>query len=1022
MAFLARTHAAGLLIALLLLAAARAETGWYEGFEGPQPSWQDAGGDAQYRLLGHQRLRQDAHTDGGCEWLQVEGNSGSYVYFAHDIGRPRVIDELAVSVWVRADRSNLHLAVRVALPRSTDPRSGRPIVALLLGPCYTDVGRWQQLRLDGIPVLLRRQVHILRMQLGPQVNDREACIDALLLNVYGGPGKTNVWIDDLSVAGHVPAAPGPSPASSSSSGSVALATSWVPGNATAVAATAPLAVVRLPSVPPGERTPAPSPGQPPQPVAREATIADAAAMTGYLPCSSGSTGIVASASANNAPPRRIVKVVKSELRINDRAVFPRVIQHRGESLELLQRMGFNTVWLQRVPAPELLEEADRLGLWLICPAPRALTPIAEIGPAFDSVLAWDLGSDLTDADLEPSRQWAEQVRAADHRANRPLICCPRIDLPRFSRVADIVLIDRRPLGTSMELNDWATWVSRRPLLARAGMPVWTTIQTQYNEALRQQLLTLEPRGAPPLCVSAEQIRLLVYMAVASGSRGLVFLSDSPLDAPDAETRQRAMALELLNLELDVMEPWAAAGTVDGTAAFQVQESFSQPDGRLRSGDQPAGFKAAEFRSSGPKSGETKSGESKTEERKAAERKAAERKAAEAKAKEEVIGTVLRAEHARLLLPIWSAPGSQCVPPQAAFNGITLVAPGVPEANSAYELTLSGVQELRRKRVTGGVSVTLEEFGLTAQVLFAHDPSVLGAVNGRVLEKGPRAAELTRNLAVYKYNAVQTLAGQLATRIPVPAAPTWLQSAHRFIETCEQERRANHPLAAAQNAQRAMRALRLVERAYWDAAVKGLASPVTSPAAVSFETLPVHWRLYDRLAMCRFGPNRIAGGDFEDLDTMIRAGWRYLPHGTPSIRTAVDLAPVAAHTGRLGLRLSAAAVDPKNAPAVVETPPVLFTSPPVQVEAGQIVCIYGWVRVPAPITGSAEGLMIVDSLSGEALADRIGKTQGWRQFVLYRVAPQSGAMCVTFVLSGLGEAQLDDVVIQAVENPPAMSQR
>ena len=322
------------------------------------------------------------------------------------------------------------------------------------------------------------------------------------------------------------------------------------------------------------------------------------------------------------------------------------------------------------------------------------------------------------------------------------------------------------------------------------MPVWTTIQTQYNEALRQQLLTLEPRSAPPLCVSAEQIRLLVYMAVASGSRGLVFLSDSPLDAPDAETQQRAMALELLNLELDVMEPWAAAGTVDGTAAFQVQESFSQPDGRLRSGDQPAGFKAADILAPpGPKSGETKSGESKTEERKAAECKAAERKAAEAKAKEEVVGTVLRTEHARLLLPIWSAPGSQCVPPQSAFNGVTLVAPGVPEANSAYELTLSGVQELRRKRVAGGVSVTLEEFGLTAQVLFAHDPSVLGAVNGRASEKGPRAAELTRNLAVYKFNAVQTLAGQLATRIPVPAAPAWLQSA-----PTGSSRRANSELA------------------------------------------------------------------------------------------------------------------------------------------------------------------------------------------------------------------------------------
>ena len=216
----------------------------------------------------------------------------------------------------------------------------------------------------------------------------------------------------------------------------------------------------------------------------------------------------------------------------------------------------------------------------------------------------------------------------------------------------------------------------------------------------------------------------------------------------------------------------------------------------------------------------------------------------------------------------------------------------------------------------------------------------------------------------------------------------------------------------------MRSLRLVERAYWDAAVKGLASPVTSPAAVSFDTLPFHWRLVDRLAGCRFGPNRIAGGDFEDIDTMMRAGWRYIQHATPSVQTAVDLAPEAARSGRLGLRLAAAAVDPKNPPAVVETPPVLFTSPPVQVEAGQIVCVYGWVQVPAPITGSTDGLLIVDSLAGEALADRIGQTDGWRQFALYRVAPQSGPMCVTFALSGLGEARLDDVAIQVVEAPAA----
>jgi hypothetical protein len=47
-----------------------------------------------------------------------------------------------------------------------------------------------------------------------------------------------------------------------------------------------------------------------------------------------------------------------------------------------------------------------------------------------------------------------------------------------------------------------------------------------------------------------------------------------------------------------------------------------------------------------------------------------------------------------------------------------------------------------------------------------------------------------------------------------------------------------------------------------------------------------------------------------------------------------------------------------------------------------------------------------------LAARIDKTNGWQEFTLCRVAPQSGTMTVTFALSGLGEARLDDVSIEA----------
>ncbi len=168
---------------------------------------------------------------------------------------------------------------------------------------------------------------------------------------------------------------------------------------------------------------------------------------------------------------------------------------------------------------------------------------------------------------------------------------------------------------------------------------------------------------------------------------------------------------------------------------------------------------------------------------------------------------------------------------------------------------------------------------------------------------------------------------------------------------------------------------------------------------------------DRLAGWPPGPNRLPGGDFERLDVMVQAGWRHYQHPLRGIHTAADLVAEAAHRGLLGLRLTARADDPENPPAIIETPPVWITSPAVPVQAGQLVRIHGWVNIPAPITASVDGLLVVDSLGGNDLAARIDKTAGWQEFTLYRAVPQPGAVSVTFALSGLGEARLDDVSIE-----------
>ena len=211
----------------------------------------------------------------------------------------------------------------------------------------------------------------------------------------------------------------------------------------------------------------------------------------------------------------------------------------------------------------------------------------------------------------------------------------------------------------------------------------------------------------------------------------------------------------------------------------------------------------------------------------------------------------------------------------------------------------------------------------------------------------------------------------------------------------------------------MRPLRLVERDHWIAAVSRLDSPVSSPMTVAFETLPWHWDLMDRIASAPAGENRLCGGDFEDLGTMLHCGWRRSDHTPTGVYAEADLTSSAARSGRYGLRLAVSAASEDHSQVLLETPPIWITSPVVPVEAGELVAIHGWVNVPIQVTGSADGLMIVDSLSGESLAERISQTSGWQEFTLYRISHQQGGVTLTFALSGFGEAWLDEVTVKPI---------
>ncbi|MFH1920570.1 MAG: hypothetical protein ABIP48_11870 [Planctomycetota bacterium] len=907
---------------------------WYEGFEGPETSWRAEGGDARFEVLAHRRVGDEAFTGSGCEHVAISAAQGTHVYLSHDVGQPRVIDELLPTVELKSDHAGLELLARIVLPRTKDPRTGQPLAALVQGSTYTTAGRWQQLRIDDLPQRLSRQTRILRAESGVAVDPREAYVDRLLLNVYGGPGATNVWIDDLDVGGHVRRQP-----AGAADRSEAEPVSTRPARARGATGVSPVPARASPAW--GATGVSPVPGDHGQDTRATLTATEPGEAGGKV-----------------APAARHIDIEGPLLMVDGRPMFPRIIQYQGEPLELLARLGFNTVWLAEPPSGQLLDEAAQSGLWVISPPPnpsQQTTPGAPeatpppIGPRYERVLAWNLGRGLSTGELEATRQWAKEVRAADREATRPLVCEPKSELNKYSWHADLLMIGRSTLGGSLELADHGTWLRERPRLAQPGKPIWTTVQTQPAPGVLRQWAALGFPGAAGAAASYEQIRLLTYTAVAAGMRGLLFESHSPLDAPDVETRNRAMALELLNLELGLIEPWLAAGD------FVTTIKGSEP---------------------------------------------------------EVIGGVLRSDRARLLVPIWSGKGAQFVPGQSAGNRISLLVPGVPEEYRAYLVAPGSLEPLDRKRETGGVRVTLDEFGLTSLVLLTGEPLVVGALEQRTSATGRRAARLERDLAAAKLHAVEHIHLQLSSRArETPEAAAWLGAAREGIQWSDGSLAARDYSAASRYARRAMRPLRLLERAHWQAAVESLPSPVAHPAAVSVATLPWYWSVAEQIASGQPGPNRLQAGDFESLETLLGAGWQHLQRTPPGIYAEAELASAAAHSGRYGLRLAAGLAEGDDRQVLVESPPSWITSPAVGVEAGELVRIHGWVRVPEEIKGNVDGLLVIDSLSGDALAERIGQTTGWREFTLFRVAGERGSMTVTFALSGIGQAWVDDVTVQ-----------
>jgi hypothetical protein len=497
---------AGVVAALLSAGAARGDQFLRQGFEGREPVWVQGPADAPYKVLAH-RITDD-HAMGGqrSEFLQFQAEAGTYIHYTYDVGRAPVTEDLTVSLWVRANRPRIQLLARVVLPHERDPRNPEvPLTTFIHGDperdAYKLVGRWEHLSLR-LPVKrLQEKERLLRAELKRDVNAADAYVDRVVLNVYSGPGLTEVWTDDLEVGPVVEGRPAPPEADAKGRGPTARP-----------------AVGRRPS---------------------EVQLRGNQLLVGgekfFL------LGI-----RHTGTPLSVLKEAGFNTLWLDESAPPGLID------EAVARE------FMVVPAVSTPGLADRPG----GPIEGRLTSTDVLGQTVsrflgqDRVLCWDLGGNLTAEQFPRFAKAARNLQTLDPM--RPLAVDVWDGFRTYSTNGDQPLllgVHRWPLMTTLELPGFRDWLTARRKLAAPDTFCWTWVQTHLPDWFTT--LAYEKPGAAgfqePVGPQAEQIRLLAYTAVGSGFRGLGFWSDRFL--ADSHTgRDRLLALALLNLEFKMLEP------------------------------------------------------------------------------------------------------------------------------------------------------------------------------------------------------------------------------------------------------------------------------------------------------------------------------------------------------------------------------------------------------------------------------------------------------------------------------------
>lgn len=630
----------------------------------------------------------------------------------------------------------------------------------------------------------------------------------------------------------------------------------------------------------------------------------------------------------------------------------RAIEYNGEPMNMLRDVGFNTLWLSSVPSLDQLRMARENEMWVIAPPPTDNGPV-PVDWQYDAVLAWLVGQDVHELDQDTVRQRVDQIRKVDPRQDRPVLVQARSGLADYARFAQIICVGRPVVGTTFPLTQYSQWLRGQHDLTQAYVPLLAEIQTELPASVAEQAAFFSGVNAP-LAVQYTQLRGQVLQAAAGGARGFLFRSRTRLDEGSEVSPQRRLNLTLVNRQLLQVAPWIA-GAMAGARLEQ-----SEPNLEV---------------------------------------------------------SILKTSLSRLLL-VQQTTGRESYSAGAAERSLLTVrdsAAGTSE--QPYRLTPTGLIPATHQRLGGQMAIQIENAADWELLVLTQDPLVV-----RYVEQTSQAAQAwtTQQLLVEQAQSSAEWANRVfSAMLQAGREPTGLREQvlriNELANFTQAQVTSSDVLAVWVSSVQLQRELGAIHDSLIREAHAMLPWPAGSPVALHPILIPLHWQSMARLGGVTWSPNALPGGDFEDLGHLTNNGWQHHSAVGQSIRTLVQLHQDAVVDGRRGLLLAA---QPEGglAPKQVESAPVWIVSGPVEVPANQLLRINGFVKIDAPITASVDGLVIQESLGGEAMAQRFRATNGWQPFTIYRATNEPHTLRLNIALTGYGTAYVDEVTVQFAPLP------